>query len=232
MTKPVCLVTGVGPGTGAAIVRRFAEAYEVVMLARDRDRLSAIAAETPSTHAYPCDVSDLDALAQTHASIERDLGAPNVVVHNAVGGAFGDFSKIDPAVLERNFRINTTALLRLGQLAAPAMVERGEGAIVCTGNTSAYRGKDFFAGFAPTKAAQRILAEAMARALGPQGVHVAYLAIDAVIDLEWTRKRNPDAPDDYFCHPNDIAGEVWHLAHQPKSAWTFDAMIRPFGENW
>ena len=72
----------------------------------------------------------------------------------------------------------------------------------------------------------------MARALGPQGVHVAYLAIDAVIDLEWTRKRNPDAPDDYFCHPNDIAGEVWHLAHQPKSAWTFDAMIRPFGENW
>ena len=88
-------------------------------------------------------MSDLDALAETYASIESDLGAPNVVVHNAVGGAFGDFSKIDPAVLERNFRINTTALLRLGQLAAPAMVERGEGAIVCTGNTSAYRGKNF-----------------------------------------------------------------------------------------
>ena len=232
MSKPVCLVTGVGPGTGSAIVRRFAGDYEVAMLARDQGRLDALRGETPSTHSYPCDVSDLDALAETYSSIEANLGAPSVVVHNAVGGAFGDFSKIDPAVLERNFRINTTALLRLGQLCAPAMVERGAGAIVCTGNTSAYRGKDFFAGFAPTKAAQRILAESMARALGPQGVHVAYLAIDAVIDLEWTRKRNPDAPDDYFCRPDDIAGEVWHLAHQPKSAWTFDAMIRPFGENW
>ena len=72
----------------------------------------------------------------------------------------------------------------------------------------------------------------MARYLGPKGIHVAYVAIDAVIDLEWTRKRNPDAPDDYFSKPDDIAGEVWHLAHQPKSAWSFDTQIRPFGENW
>ena len=42
----------------------------------------------------------------------------------------------------------------------------------------------------------------------------------------------PDAPDGYFCKPADIAGEVWHLVHQPPSAWTFDTMIRPFGENW
>ena len=69
------------------------------------------------------------------------------------------------------------------------MIENGHGAIVCTGNTSAYRGKDFFSGFAPTKAAQRILAESMARAAGPKGVHVAYVAIDAVISLPWTRKR-------------------------------------------
>ena len=230
MTKPVCLVTGVGPGTGSAIVRRFAGEYEVAMLARNRERLDEIQAATPSTHGYPCDVADLDALEATYNTITNDLGAPNVIVHNAVRGAFGDFSKIDVDVLEMNFRINTSALLRLGQLGAPAMIERGEGAIVCTGNTSAYRGKDFFAGFAPTKAAQRILAESMARSLGPQGVHVSYLAIDAVIDLEWTRKRYEGKEDGFFCRPDDIAGEVWHLAHQPKSAWPFEAMIRPFGE--
>ena len=75
-----------------------------------------------------------------------------------------------------------------------ALVAAGEGAIITSGTTSALRGKANFAGFAPTKAAQRILAESIARELGPKGVHVAYVLIDAVIDLEWTRKRFADAP--------------------------------------
>ena len=227
-----CLVTGVGWGTGASIVRRFAAEYQVAMLARDAERLAKIAAETPNAHAFPCDVADAGALEAAVADVRGRLGDPEVVVHNAVGGAFGEFSEIDPAVLERNFAVNTVALLRLAQLTTPAMVERGRGSVVCTGNTSAYRGKPTFAGFAPTKAAQRILAESMARSLGPKGVHVAYVAIDAVIDLRWTRRRSPDAPDEFFCKPDDIAGEVWHLAHQPKSAWSFDVTIRPFGETW
>ena len=230
--KRVCLVTGVGWGTGASIARRFAAEYQVAMLARDAERLAKIAAETPNAHAFPCDVADASALEAAVGDVRERLGDPNVVVHNAVGGAFGEFSEIDPAVLERNFAVNTVALLRLAQLTTPAMVERGSGSIVCTGNTSAYRGKPTFAGFAPTKAAQRILAESMARSLGPKGVHVAYVAIDAVIDLRWTRHRSPDAPDEFFCKPDDIAGEVWHLAHQPKSAWSFDVTIRPFGEKW
>ena len=232
MAQKVCLVTGVGPGTGTAIARRFSDDYQVAMLARNAERLDSIAAQTPNAHAFPCDVTDAAALEASVAAVSAQLGTPDVVVHNAVGGAFGEFTAIDPAVLERNFAVNTVALLRLGQLVAPAMVERGSGAIICTGNTAAYRGKPTFAGFAPTKAAQRILAESMARTLGPKGIHVAYLAIDAVIDLQWTRQRSPDASDDFFCKPDDIAGEVWHLAHQPKSAWTFDVWIRPFGENW
>ena len=232
MAKPVCLVTGVGPGTGAAIARRFAGDYAVAMLARNVERLEALAAEMPDAHAFACDVTDGDALSRVVARVGDELGAPDIVVHNAVGGAFGEFMDIAPDVLERNFAVNTLALLRLGQLVAPAMVERGSGAIICTGNTAAYRGKPTFAGFAPTKAAQRILAESMARSLGPKGVHVGYVAIDAVIDLAWTRRRSPERRDDFYCKPADIAGEVWHLAHQPKSAWSFDVTIRPFGETW
>jgi hypothetical protein len=61
---------------------------------------------------------------------------------------------------------------------------------------------------------------------------VGYVVIDAVIDLEWTRNRMPDQPDDYFCKPDDIAEECYRIAHQPKSAWSFNSIIRPFGENW
>ena len=112
------------------------------------------------------------------------------------------------------------------------MVAAGHGAIIASGNTSALRGKPNFAGFAPTKAAQRILAESIARTLGPQGVHVAYIVIDAVIDLAWTRKMMPDADDDYFIQPAAIADTAFQVAHQDRSAWSFNVEVRPFGEAW
>lgn len=227
--KPLALVTGVGPGTGASLARRFAEGgYRVAMMARDADRLAALEAEIPNAFAVPCNVADVEALKRAIA----DIGAPRVVVHNAVGGAFGTFRDIEPALLQRNFDVNVMALLHLAQLTTPAMVEAGEGALIVTGNTSALRGKANFAGFAPTKAAQRILAESLARDLGPKGVHVAYLVIDAVIDVPWQRERMKDAPDDFFIRPATIAAEVFHLAHQPRDAWSFLAEVRPFHEPW
>ncbi|VIO71237.1 SDR family NAD(P)-dependent oxidoreductase [Bradyrhizobium ivorense] len=233
MTAPVCLITGVGPGTGSALARKFAEGgYRVAMLARNEERLAALEKQLPGAKGYRCDVSDLAQIETVAAAVERDLGSPDVVIHNAVGGGFGTFREIDPQLLNRNFQVNTMGLLHLARRFAPAMISAGKGAIVATGNTSALRGKAGFAGFAPTKAAQRILAEAMARDLGPQGVHVAYVVIDAVIDLEWTRKRWPDRPDDFFIKPAAIASEIWHVVHQERSAWSFNVEIRPFGEAW
>jgi len=231
--EKTCVITGVGPGTGTALVRRFAEGgYRVAMLARTAERLAGLADEIPTATAFPCDVTDTDALAATLAEVKASLGTPRVLVHNAVGGAFGDFMSVEPELLERNFQVNTMALLHLGRALIPDMIAAGGGAVICTGNTSAYRGKANFALFAPSKAAQRILAEAMARRVGPDGVHVAYVAIDAVIDLPWTRKRWPDQPDEFFCRPVDIAAECYRIAHQPRSAWSFDSVIRPFGETW
>jgi NADP-dependent 3-hydroxy acid dehydrogenase YdfG len=229
--KPLAVVTGVGPGTGASIARRFAEGgYRVAMLARDEKRLATLAAEIPDSIALPCDVTDAAALAKAIARV----GPPKVVVHNAVGGAFGSFRDIDPAILQHNFNVNVMALLHLARLTTPAMIEAGEGALIVTGNTSALRGRAGFAGFAPTKAAQRILAESMARDLGPKGVHVAYLVIDAVIDVPWQRERlkGTDVRDDFFIQPATIAAEVFHLAHQPRDAWSFLAEVRPFHEPW
>ena len=102
-----------------------------------------------------------------------------------------------------------------------------------TGNTAATRGVASFALFAPTKAAQRILAQSMARDLGPKGVHVAYFIIDAGIDNARTRPMiYPDKPDDFFAKPEAIADEIFHTAHQDRSIWSFDVELRPFGETW
>ena len=233
MAEPVCVVTGVGPGTGSALARRFTEGgYRVALLARARKRLAALEQELPGAKAYPCDVSDPTQVEQTADLIERDLGRPSVLVHNAVGGAFGSFLDIDPQVLNRNFQVNAMGLLYLARCFAPTMVKAGKGAILVTGNTSALRGRSLFAGFAPTKAAQRILAEAMARELGPKGVHVAYLVIDAVIDVPWARERYKQKPDEFFIQPAAIADELFHVAHQDRSAWSFNVEVRPFAETW
>ncbi len=227
-------MTGVGPGTGASVVRRFVEGgYQVAMIARNADRLAELEREIPGTRGYPCNVLDTDHLLKTLDRVKVDLGAPSVVVHNAVGAAFGNFQQIEAKVLERNFQINTVCLLHLAQSFAPGMIEAGHGAFIVTGNTSAHRGKARFTGFAPTKAAQRILAQSLARDLGPKGVHVAYVTIDAMIDLAWTRAGpGKDKPDDFFIQPAAIAVEIWHVAHQHRSAWSFDVEIRPFGETW
>jgi NADP-dependent 3-hydroxy acid dehydrogenase YdfG len=264
MSETVCLITGVGPGTGASLARRFgASGYRVAMLARDSTRLGILEHEIPGAMGFVCDVADgvvdddfrraepgpngragllqrrrvggafdAAALEETCTAVRARLGAPEVVIHNAVGGAFGDFQTIDPGVLRHNFEVNTMALLMLARATAPDMIAAGKGAILCTGNTSAHRGVASFAGFAPTKAAQRILAQSIARSLAPHGVHVAYVTIDAVIDVAWTRQLHADKPDEFFIQPDDIAEECWHVVHQPRSAWSCDVEIRPFGERW
>ena len=233
MAEPVCVISGVGPGTGTALVRRFAsEGYRIAMLARTAERLADLAAQVPSAKAYVCDVADQSQVDSTTALVEREMGAPSVLIHNAVGGAWGTFMEVDPATLNRNFQVNTMGLLYLARRLAPTMVTAGQGAIIVTGNTSSQRGRANFAGFAPTKAAQRILAEAMARDLGPKGVHVAYIVIDAVIDVPWARERFKTKPDDFFIAPTAIADEAWHVANQPRSAWSFNVEVRPYGETW
>jgi NAD(P)-dependent dehydrogenase (short-subunit alcohol dehydrogenase family) len=89
MTEKRALVTGLGPGTGLAIVRRFAAGgYSVAMVARDADRLRAIQDEIPNSRAFTADAADGHHFAETLDATYADFGAPEVVVHNAVQGVF------------------------------------------------------------------------------------------------------------------------------------------------
>jgi NAD(P)-dependent dehydrogenase (short-subunit alcohol dehydrogenase family) len=233
MAEKVCIVAGVGPGTGAALSRRFAAGgYRVAMIARDAQRLAALEGEIEGSRGYAADVTDAAAVKDVVQRIGADLGPPRVLLHNAVSGHFGEFLDVPPEALEQTLRTNVLSLMLLGQAVVPPMLSAGGGAIVVTGNTSAWRGVANFAAFAPSKAAQRILAQSMARSLGPKGIHVAYVVIDAVIDVPWTRQMFASKPDDYFARPDAIADTVWHVSHQDRSAWTFEVDLRPFAEKW
>ena len=142
MAGPVCLITGVGPGTGASLSRRFAQGgYRVAMLARTQERLSQLEQEIAGSRGYVCDVSDEAAVNATVAQVKEEMGPPEILIHNAVGGAFGTFLEIEPQTLSDNFQVNTMGLLYLARAVAPDMIEAGKGVIISSGNTSALRGK-------------------------------------------------------------------------------------------
>jgi NAD(P)-dependent dehydrogenase (short-subunit alcohol dehydrogenase family) len=231
--KKVAVVAGAGPGNGAALARRFAdEGYAVAMLARSRDALDRLARQIEGTHAYACDVGSAESVAAAFAAVRADLGEVDVLAYNAGSGVFADVEAITPAQFEASWRVNAYGALLCSQQVIPAMKAAGAGTIVFIGATASRRGGPRTAAFAPAKAAQRSLAESMARSLWPAGVHVCVIIIDGVVDLPRTRAAMADKPDAFFVKPDAVAETAWQLTRQDRSAWSFEVEARPFGETW
>ncbi len=233
MTKALCVVVGVGPGNGAALARAFSEAgMALALLARRTEFTSQLASELPDARAYACDVSDPASVAAAFKALRADMGDAATLVYNAGSGIWGDVEKIGLDDFEAAWKVNALGALAASKEVIPAMKAAGSGAIIFIGATASRRGTPRTAAFAPAKAAQRSLAESMARSLGPQGIHVALIVIDAVVDLPRTRQAMPDKPDAYFLKPADMAASAVWLAQQPRSAWSFEIEVRPFAETW
>ena len=233
MSKPVCVVVGVGPGNGAAIARKFsAQGYRVALLARNQAYLRGLTDQIADSQAYAYDVTAIETAPTVFNQIQADLGAINVLVYNAGSGIFGNIDDATVEGLQGAWQVNTRGLFVATKQVVPQMRAIGGGAIVVIGATASLRGGANFAAFASAKAAQRSLAQSMARHLGPEKIHVSYVIIDGMIDLERTRQRLPDKPDEFFLNPDHIAESVFFLAQQPQQSWTFELDVRPSGERW
>ena len=230
--KPVCTVLGVGPGNGAAFARRFAsEGYTVALLARTTELSGNLASSLPDARAYACDVTDAGSIDRAFDAIRRDLGE-QVLVYNAGSGVWGSIEEATAADLEAAWRVNTLGGFLASKQVIPAMKRAGSGTIVFVGATASRKAGPRSAAFSSAKGAQRSLAESMARALWPAGIHVALIVVDGVVDLPRTRERMPDKPDSFFVKPDDVAEIGFRLTQQRPSAWSFEVEARPFGEKW
>ena len=233
MSKPVCAVIGVGPGNGTAIARKFSsEGYKIALLSRNEDYLNRLTHEWGDTRAYAYDASDMTAPEKVFGKIKRELGPVDVLVYNAGAGLFGSIDEIKLSDFEGAWRINALGLLAAVKTVLPDMRAAGTGNIVVIGATASVKHGANFTAFTSAKAAQRALAQSIAKHVGPEKVHVSLVIIDGVIDLPRTREKLSDRADDFFLKPDDIAQSVFFLTQQPKSAWTFELDVRPFGEKW
>lgn len=233
------VVVGAGDYIGAAIARRFAaEGYLVFMGRRNVDKLLPLKAEIEAAggraEAWALDAREED---QVVAFIDAaEAAAPvEVVIFNI--GANVNFPLLETTarVFRKVWELACFAGFLTGREGARVMLPRGRGSIFFTGATAGLRGGSGYAAFASAKFGIRAVAQAAARELGPKGIHVAHLVIDAGVDTAWVRERlkAAGAPDDRaLLQPSSVADTYWALHQQTSDAWTFETEIRPASETW
>jgi short-subunit dehydrogenase len=242
MSERTALIAGVGAsrGLGAALARRFAqEGLQLVIVGRNAGKLDACAQDLRERGAtVKAIVGDLtDAALVQRVVAEADVRAAlEVAVFNAGGNVPRAFLDMDVQFFEDMWRINAFAGMVFAQAVLRCMAPRRHGSLLFTGATASLRGRPRFAAFASAKAALRALAQSAAREFGPQGVHVAHVIVDGMIDGERVDALWPDARAmagaDGLLDPDAVAALYWMLHTQPRNAWTHELDVRPWAENW
>lgn len=243
--KATVAVVGAGDYIGAAIAKRFAaEGYTVFAGRRQGDKLAELVADIEAAGGR-CVARGLDARKEediTAFLAEADAHAPlEACIFNV--GANVSFPLLDTTerVFRKVWEMGCYAGFLTGREAARLMLSRGRGSIFFTGATASMRGAKGYAAFASAKFGLRAVAQAMARELGPQNIHVAHLVIDAGVDTAFVRDRIRTAggeaavealEPDQLMEPASIGEAYWMLHRQTRDAWTHELDIRPYRETF
>jgi NAD(P)-dependent dehydrogenase (short-subunit alcohol dehydrogenase family) len=240
VTKGTALVVGVGSqaGLGAALARRFSKAgFRVVVAGRTAERLDAIAAALREAGGVAdAKVADTSREADVVDLFDQAAAAGDLeaVVYNVGNNAMAPALETTAAMFEDIWRQNALGGFLVGREAVRRMLRKDQGTILFTGATASLRARPPFTAFASAKAALRAVAQGLAREFGPQGIHVAHVIIDGVIDGAFAREKFPDfvraKGTDGLLDPDAIAETFLALHHQPRSAWTHELDLRPFKE--
>lgn len=239
--KKVALVIGAGDATGGAIAKRFAKGgYTTCMTRRNADKLQPLIEEIQQqggeAYGFASDARKEEQVIELIEHIESNIGAIDVLIFNI--GANVPCSILDETARKyfKIWEMACFAAFLVGREVAKRMVTRQQGTIIFTGATAGMRGSAYFAAFAGAKHALRALAQSMARELGPQNIHVAHIVVDGAIDTDFIQTNFPELyakkDQDGILNPDHIAENYWHVAQQPRDAWTHELDLRPWMEKW
>lgn len=238
MAEAIVFGVGAVAGLGGALCRRFARAgLSVVAAGRTEAKLARVVDEITRSGGHAsntlCDVT-----------LERDVlrafdlaGAPpKVVVYNAGNAMIRPILEMDTAFFEGAWRVGCLGGFLVGREAARRMIPAGGGTLLFTGATASLRARPPFTAFAAAKAGLRALAHGLAREFGPQGLHVAHVIVDGMIEGDQLLSRFPAAKErageDGMLQPDAIADAYFALFAQPRSAWTLELDLRPYKESF
>ncbi|HET6538783.1 MAG TPA: SDR family oxidoreductase [Sphingopyxis sp.] len=237
------VIIGAGDATGGAIAHAFAsEGLTACVSRRPRsaEALETLAADIRAkgqrARAFPADAREEDHMAALFSTVEAEIGPVEVAVFNVGANVQFPITETSSRIYRKVWEMACLGGFHLGREAARHMAPRGRGTIIFTGATASLRGGAGFSAFSGAKGALRMLAQSMARELGPQGIHVAHVVIDGPINTDFIRQRHPDfeaaKAQQLLLSPEAIAQQYVMLHKQPKCAWTHELDLRPWGEKW
>ena len=189
---PAVLITGASSGIGATYAERFAKrGHDLVVVARDKARLDALAARLHAETGVTVDVIQADLAKDEYlASVEarlREDARIGVLVNNAGLSVAGRFDRQSASDIAQLLAVNTTAVLRLVHAVSPRFVRAAKGAIINVGSVVGLAPEFGQTVYGATKAFVLFLSQGLAFELGPKGVYVQAVLPAATGTEIWSR---------------------------------------------
>jgi NAD(P)-dependent dehydrogenase (short-subunit alcohol dehydrogenase family) len=233
----VAAIMGVGTGLGAAIAHRFAkEGFTVAMMARNKDKLAQIQTEIDRSGSkavsISADVTDPESVKAAFDRVNSELNPPEIIIYNAGMFKIASILELTPEEFESAWKVNCFGAFLAVQQVLPAMLARGRGTILFTGATAALKGSAKFAALSVGKFGLRSLAQSLAREFAPQGIHVAHIVVDGMINTQRVREMVSEREEHTMLKPDAIAEMYWQLHQQDATAWTLELDLRPAVEKF
>ena len=235
------LVLGVGPeqGLGVALCKKFAEeGFRVFGCGRNIENMKALdklSVENGSIEGMVADVTNPGDVCKLFEEIDKTQTVLKSVIYNAGNNNASPFLEMDLAFFQDLWEVCAKGAFLISQQAIPRLLNEG-GSIIFTGATASIRSRPPFTAFAAAKSAERSLAQGLAKEFGPQGIHVAHVIIDGIIDGDKVNLRFPEFAnskgEDGKLNIESIAENFVMLHNQKRSTWSFEIDLRPWSENW
>ena len=235
------LVVGVGPdqGLGVALCKQFAEeGYRVFGCGRSQENMDAlkkVKVSKGSIEGIVGDVTNPEDVLNIFSQLDEAEVKLESVIYNAGNNNAKPFLEMDLDFFQDLWEVCAKGAFLISQQAIPRLLDGG-GSLLFTGATASIRSKPPFTAFAAAKSAERSLAQGLAKEFGPQGIHVAHVIIDGIIDGDKVNLRFPDFAnskgEDGKLNIDSIAENFLMLHKQKKSTWSFEIDLRPWSENW
>ncbi len=224
------LIVGAGSGLSASLARRcHAAGMKVTLAARDGGKAGAVAQETGAS-LHRCDSSSIEDVATLFTALDDSIGTPDLVVYNPSARFRGPITDLDPEATRAAIEVTCFGAFLVAQQAARRMLARGSGSILFTGASAGVKAFANSSVFAMGKFGLRGLAQALARELHPQNIHIGHFVIDGGIASE--RQDRKDEGSDRMLDPNAIAEAYLQFHNQHRSAWAWEVELRPWVEKF
>ncbi len=230
MTKKVAVISGFGKGLAESLaIKLISNDYSVIGLSRSGKVNDQFLSHHEHFERMQCDITKYNDVENAFSRISQQHGDVSLVIHNAAQLLLDDFLAISSEDFEILWRASCLGAVNVSQQVLPSMLSNGTGTLIFTGATASIKAGSKSAAFASAKFALRGLAQSLARASGPSGIHVIHTIIDGVIWGE--RAKDVFGLQKSSCLTADaVADSYIALIKQPSSAWTHEIDLRPFNE--